>query len=83
MSRILIIGGSRGIGKEVLNFQLNKNKRCIVLSRTDLDINDDNLEHHLVDISSDSLPEINDIESLIKINSRNSINLISDFMINY
>ena len=27
--------------------------------------------------------EINDIESLIKINSRNSINLISDFMINY
>ena len=27
--------------------------------------------------------EINDIESLIKINSRNSVNLISDFMINY
>ena len=27
--------------------------------------------------------EINDIESLIKINSRNSINLISDFVINY
>ena len=27
--------------------------------------------------------KINDIESLIKINSRNSINLISDFMINY
>ena len=27
--------------------------------------------------------EINDIETLIKINSRNSINLISDFMINY
>ena len=27
--------------------------------------------------------EINDIESLIKINSKNSINLISDFMINY
>ena len=27
--------------------------------------------------------EINEIESLIKINSRNSINLISDFMINY
>ena len=52
MSRILIIGGSRGIGKEVLNFQLNKNKRCIVLSRTDLDINDDNLEHHLDDIES-------------------------------
>ena len=30
-----------------------------------MDINDDNLEHHLVDISSDSLPEINDIESLV------------------
>ena len=27
--------------------------------------------------------EINDIESLIKINSKNSINLIADFMINY
>ena len=27
--------------------------------------------------------EINDIESLIKINSRNSVNLISDFIINY
>ena len=27
--------------------------------------------------------EINDIETLIKINSKNSINLISDFMINY
>ena len=38
MSRILIIGGSKGIGKEVLNYQLDKNKRCVVLSRSDLDI---------------------------------------------
>jgi len=65
MSRILIIGGSKGIGKEVLNYQLDKNKRCVVLSRSDLDINDTNIEHHKVDISSDSLPEVNDIESLV------------------
>ena len=65
MSRILIIGGSRGIGKEVLNSQLNKSKRCVVLSRTGSDINDTNLEHHVIDISSGSLPEVNDIESLV------------------
>ena len=65
MSRILIIGGSRGIGKEVLNYQLDKNKRCVVLSRSDLDINDTNVEHHKVDISNESLPEVNDIESLV------------------
>ena len=65
MSRILIIGGSKGIGKEVLNYQLDKNKRCVVLSRSGLDINDTNIEHHKVDITNDSLPEVNDIESLV------------------
>ena len=65
MSRILIIGGSRGIGKEVLNYQLDKNKRCVVLSRSGLDINDTNIEHHKVDISNESLPEVKDIESLV------------------
>ena len=65
MSRILIIGGSRGIGREVLNFQLNKSKRCVVLSRTESDINDTNLEHHVIDISSGSLPQVNDIESIV------------------
>ena len=49
----------------MLNYQLDKNKRCVVLSRSGLDINDTNVEHHKVDISNESLPEVNDIESLV------------------
>jgi len=64
MKTILIIGGSKGIGKAILNNHL-KDCKVICLSRTEPEIEHPNLEYHKIDILSDSLPEIELIDTLI------------------
>lgn len=64
MKKVVIIGGSKGIGNALL---IEKLKDSVVynLSRTTPDIADKNLIHFSVDILRDELPEIESIDSLI------------------
>ena len=65
MKNILVIGGSRGIGREIVNSQLEKGNNCYNFSRTESGINNQNLIEEKIDILSDDLPEIENIDSVI------------------
>ncbi|KRD05091.1 oxidoreductase [Flavobacterium sp. Root901] len=64
MKRILIVGGSSGIGKALLQEKL-KNSIVYNISRNPPDISHSNLNHYSVDILKDALPEIENIDALI------------------
>lgn len=64
MKKIVIVGGSKGIGNAVLNQQL-QNNIVYNLSRTIPDIKHPNLFHFSVDVLQDNLPELDNIDSLI------------------
>ena len=52
MRKILIIGGSRGIGNSLLNKLVDKNN-VINISRVKPDLSHHNLTHHTCDILTD------------------------------
>jgi 3-oxoacyl-[acyl-carrier protein] reductase len=64
MKNIVIIGGSKGIGSAILLQQLETNN-VFNLSRNAPEISHPNLHHFSVDILQDSLPDIENIDSLI------------------
>lgn len=64
MNKILIIGGSRGIGNAITNALVNDNE-IINISRTAPLQTHDNLTHYSCDILTDELPTLEDIDSLI------------------
>ncbi len=64
MKNILIIGGSKGIGFEIIKQQLTQN-RVYNISRNSPDIFNPNLTHYGLDILTDDLPEIEAIDALI------------------
>ncbi len=64
MEKIVIIGGSRGIGKAIVSQQLEK-RQVFNISRTVPEISHPNLVHYSADILQDKLPEIEKIEALI------------------
>ncbi|MDT0557597.1 SDR family oxidoreductase [Ichthyenterobacterium sp. W332] len=64
MKTILVIGGSKGIGKATINALL-PNNNVINVSRTSPDITHDNLTHYTVDILKDELPEIEALDGLV------------------
>lgn len=83
MNKILIIGGSKGIGSAILLQQLESN-RVYNISRSSPDISHPNLVHFSIDVLQDELPEIEEIDSLIycpgSINLKPILNLsIDDF----
>ncbi len=63
MSKLLIIGGSKGIGAAILAEQINK-RVCINVSRSEPDIAGD-VEHHSLDVLTDDLPDIEDLKTII------------------
>jgi NAD(P)-dependent dehydrogenase (short-subunit alcohol dehydrogenase family) len=65
MKNIIVIGGSKGIGKEIVNSQLEKGNKCYNFSRTDSGINNTNLIEERIDILSDDLPDIENVDSII------------------
>ena len=65
MKNILVVGGSKGIGREIVNSQLEKGNNCYNFSRTELGINNENLIEEKIDILSDDLPDIENIDSVI------------------
>lgn len=64
MEKIVVIGGSKGIGSAIVLQQL-ENKQVYNISRTAPEISHSNLIHYSADVLKDSLPEIESIDSLI------------------
>lgn len=65
MKNILVVGGSKGIGREIVSSQLEKGNYCYNFSRTESGINNQNLIEEKIDILSDDLPNIENIDSVI------------------
>lgn len=83
MNKILIIGGSKGIGNAILQQQL-ENNQVYNISRSSPGISHPNLVHFSIDVLQDELPDIDAIDSLIycpgSINLKPILNLsIDDF----
>jgi 3-oxoacyl-[acyl-carrier protein] reductase len=64
MKTVIIIGGSRGIGKATLTALIEQN-RVINISRNAPDITHQNLTHYNCDVLNDELPDIEQADSLI------------------
>ena len=64
MNKIVIVGGSRGIGKEIINELVNDNM-IINLSRNKPELTHTNLTHYKIDILSSDLPDLEDVSSVI------------------
>ena len=64
MNKIIIVGGSRGIGKEIIN-DLVDNNLIINLSRNKPELTHTNLTHYNVDVLSSDLPDLEDVSSVI------------------
>ncbi len=64
MKNILIIGGSKGIGFEILKQQL-ENNQVYNISRNAPNISHANLKHFGLNVLTDNLPEIENIDILI------------------
>ncbi|WP_452220915.1 SDR family NAD(P)-dependent oxidoreductase [Lacinutrix salivirga] len=64
MKHLVIIGGSKGIGKAITNTFLETHK-VTNISRSAPEISHANLTHHSCDILNDELPEIEAIDTLI------------------
>jgi NAD(P)-dependent dehydrogenase (short-subunit alcohol dehydrogenase family) len=64
MKNIVIVGGSKGIGSAILLQQLETNT-VFNISRTAPDISHPNLVHYPIDVLADTLPEIEEIDTLI------------------
>lgn len=64
MKTIVVIGGSKGIGKEIVNTMLAHHK-VINISRTAPEILHANLVHFNCDILTDELPNLEHVDSLV------------------
>ena len=64
MKRILIIGGSRGIGKRILETQ-SKLHHCINISRNEPEGITSSFEHHSLDVTIDDIPKFEQLDALI------------------
>lgn len=89
MRKILIAGGSSGIGKAII--KQAKDTHFINFSRNEPNVDHDNIEHHQVDVTKDVLPDIEDLDGFIycpgsinlkPINSLKEDDFMNDFKIN-
>lgn len=64
MKNIVIIGGSKGIGKAIIDNLINENN-IVNISRTPPLLSHNNLSHYTIDITKDELPNLQEIDSLI------------------
>ena len=64
MRKIIIVGGSRGIGNSLLT-ELVKNNKVINISRVQPTLAHINLTHYCCDILNDELPDIDEVDSIV------------------
>lgn len=65
MSRLIIIGGSKGIGNAIVTSLLSSYDEIINISRTAPQQSHDNLTHYKCDITNDELPDIESADGLV------------------
>ena len=63
MGKILIVGGTKGIGQEIA--QLLENRECVIFSREQYHVNSSNHTHYQLDVSDGNFPEIEDLSSIV------------------
>ncbi|WP_235296051.1 SDR family NAD(P)-dependent oxidoreductase [Portibacter marinus] len=90
MDKLLLVGGSSGIGKSILELLIDKYE-VHNLSRSQPDLSHDHLTHHQVDVLEDEIPEIDGINKIIycpgtinlkPINSLKEEDFLNDFKVN-
>ena len=64
MRHILIIGGTKGIGKAIIDLLIEENK-ITCMSRNISDYNHDNYNHIQLDATLDNFPDLEEIDSLV------------------
>ncbi len=65
MKTIIVIGGSKGIGKAIISSLLSSYDNIINISRTEPEISGDNVKHYSCDILTDDLPDIESANGLV------------------
>ncbi|WP_299133736.1 SDR family oxidoreductase [uncultured Tenacibaculum sp.] len=63
MKTVLVVGGSKGIGKAIVD-KLKNTCNIIIMSRSKVDISD-NVTQHSLDVLADDLPDIEKIDGLV------------------
>lgn len=63
MGKILIVGGTKGIGEEIA--QLLENKECVIFSRESHNVKSNNHTHYQIDVSEGEFPDIEDISAIV------------------
>ena len=64
MKTIVIIGGNKGIGKAILEQQI-ENHLIVSISRNEPDFEHKNLIHHQLDVLKDELPDLEIVDQLV------------------
>ncbi|MDX1700832.1 MAG: SDR family oxidoreductase [Melioribacteraceae bacterium] len=64
MKTIIIVGGSKGIGRAIINGLIDQHK-VVNISRTAPEISHSNLTHFTCDVLKDDLPEIDAADALV------------------
>ncbi|MCA0154191.1 SDR family NAD(P)-dependent oxidoreductase [Winogradskyella vincentii] len=65
MSRLIVIGGSKGIGNAIVSSLLSSYDEVVNISRTTPEQTASNLTHYNCDILNDELPEIDSADGLV------------------
>lgn len=64
MGKIIVVGGSKGIGKAIVSTLLPSHE-VVNISRTAPEVNHDNLTHYDCDILNGELPDIENVDGLV------------------
>ncbi len=64
MKTVIVVGGSKGIGKALVEKLLTHSK-VVNISRSESELSHENLTHHNCDITADELPNIENADGLV------------------
>ncbi len=65
MNRLIVIGGSKGIGNAIVTSLLSSYNEVVNISRTSPEQSYDSLKHYNCDVTNDELPEIDVADGLV------------------
>ncbi|WP_299127764.1 SDR family oxidoreductase [uncultured Winogradskyella sp.] len=65
MSRLIVIGGSKGIGNAIVTSLLSSYDEVVNISRTAPEESYSNLKHYKCDVTNDELPDIDSADGLV------------------
>ncbi len=65
MSKIIVIGGSKGIGKAIVTQLIEANEEVVNISRTAPELTHSNLTHYNCDVVNDELPDLDAADRIV------------------